>query len=53
MKLGQQALEAVNELNGSVEAYQDLMQAIRDVSPFPVSFEEILHVRSIICRVQH
>lgn len=38
---GEPLPQLVNELNGSVEAYQDLMQAIRDVSPFPVSFEEI------------
>ena len=38
---GEPLPQLVNELNGSVEAYQDLMQAICDVSPFPVSFEEI------------
>lgn len=38
---GEPLPQLVNELNGSVEAYQDLIQAIRDVSPFPVSFEEI------------
>ena len=31
----------VNELDGSVEAYQDLMAALREVSPFPIEFEEI------------
>lgn len=31
----------VNELDGSVEAYQDLMTALREVSPFPIVFEDI------------
>ena len=31
----------VNELDGSVEAYNDLMTALREVSPFPIVFEDI------------
>ena len=31
----------VNELDGSVETYQDLMTAITAVSPFPIVFEDI------------
>lgn len=38
---GEPLPQLVNELNGSVEAYQDLMQAITEVSPFPISFEDI------------
>lgn len=33
--------QLVNDLNGSVEAYQDLMQSITEVSFFPISFENI------------
>ena len=31
----------VNELDGSVEAYQELMTVLGEVSPFPIEFEEI------------
>ena len=31
----------VNELDGSVDAYNDLMFALREVSPFPIVFEDI------------
>ena len=31
----------VNELDGSVEGYQDLMTSLKDVSPFPITFENI------------
>jgi Antirestriction protein len=31
----------VNELDGSVEAYQELMAALMEVSPFPIGIEEI------------
>lgn len=31
----------VNELGGSVQGYQDLMVSLREVSPFPIVFEDI------------
>ena len=31
----------VNELDGNVESYNDLMTALREVSPFPIVFEDI------------
>lgn len=33
--------QLINELDGSVEVYQDLMQSIEEASPFPISFEDI------------
>ncbi len=33
--------QLINELNESAEAYQNLMQAIREVSPFQISIEDI------------
>ncbi len=38
---GEPLPQLVNELDGSVEVYQDLMQSIREASPFPISFEDI------------
>lgn len=38
---GEPLPQLINELDGSVAAYQDLIQAIAEVSPFPISFENI------------
>ncbi len=38
---GEPLPQIINELDGSVEVYQDLLQAIKEVSPFPISFEDI------------
>lgn len=38
---GEPLPQLVNELDGSVEAYQDLMTSLKDVSPFPIVFEDI------------
>ena len=38
---GEPLPQLINELDGSVEVYQDLLQAIKEVSPFPISFEDI------------
>ena len=31
----------VNELSGSVEDYEDFMQALTEVSPVPITYEDI------------
>jgi hypothetical protein len=31
----------VNELSGSVEDYEDFMQALTEVSPVPITYENI------------
>lgn len=38
---GEPLPQLVSELDGSVEAYNDLMTAIKEVSPFPIVFEDI------------
>lgn len=38
---GEPLPELVHELDGSVEQYQDLLQAITDVSPFHIDFEPV------------
>lgn len=38
---GEPLPELINELNGSIENYNSLFEALKEVSPFPVEFENI------------
>lgn len=38
---GEPLPQLINELSGSVDEYQNLMQAITEISPFPITFEDI------------
>lgn len=38
---GEPLPQLVNELEGRVEGYQHLLKAVREVSPFPITFENI------------